>query len=267
MTHREALGRVVRFRVRIVVIVTRILCPEAVPARSERRARRVHVRRVGGRDPVGRVRPTDDRDVGPGGRPAGRAALVVVAASGRTGRNRRCRSDLSGGGARTRDRRDVVNGVPGVTVPAAEPSAFDACVSTPASQSPNGPMVKSFSTDVGDVDVRVSAKVDAKHSPPRPRSVRLMPPSKNSPGRKVVLPLLSVNGQGAVFGASCALLTMAQASSPAGSDAEPQSALVDVVTTRRFAAAQSPAWGLLLSAFVHPGRSGWAHLGRPTCTR
>ena len=65
-------------------------------------------------------------------------------------------------------------------------------------QLPKPARTKSFRTAVVEVEERVSALTLEKHSLPRPRSERLIPPSYSSPCRYVLLPLLSVNGHGAV---------------------------------------------------------------------
>src|SRR5438874_2173607 len=83
--------------------------------------------------------------------------------------------------------------VPGVTGP-----AFDTCVVIVATQLPKLPRTKSFSSAVVDVEERVSARKLAKHSFATLGSRdRLIPASRSSPWRYVVLPLLSVYGHGA----------------------------------------------------------------------
>src|SRR5512132_1933565 len=72
------------------------------------------------------------------------------------------------------------------------------CVSSVAPQVPKVPRTKSFSVAVVEVDERVSDATLAKHRSPRPSAVRLTPPSKNSPCRYELLPLLSVYDHGAV---------------------------------------------------------------------
>src|SRR5262245_40375584 len=66
------------------------------------------------------------------------------------------------------------------------------CVVTLAPQVPKVPSTKSFRVAVVDVDDLDSEATEAKHLSPSPSAVRLTPPSKNSPCRYVLLPLLSV---------------------------------------------------------------------------
>src|SRR5438128_533939 len=83
--------------------------------------------------------------------------------------------------------------VPGVTGP-----AFDTWVDMVATQLPKLPRTKSFSVAVVDVEERVSARKLAKHSLAILGSKdRLIPASRSSPWRYVLLPLLSVYGHGA----------------------------------------------------------------------
>src|SRR5262245_21061213 len=79
-------------------------------------------------------------------------------------------------------------------------AVFDGAVVRFAVQLPKFPSTKSFSVAVGEVEERVSERKLAKHSLAiaADSCPRLRPPSKNAPFRKVLLPLLSVNGHGEI---------------------------------------------------------------------
>jgi len=79
-----------------------------------------------------------------------------------------------------------------------EPAAGFGVVVVVEWHSPSEPRAKSNSVAVRDCEERVSPTKVLKHLPERPVVVRLMPPSKNSPGSSVlpspvVLPLLFVS--------------------------------------------------------------------------
>ena len=80
-------------------------------------------------------------------------------------------------------------------------------------QNENVPEAKSDRVASTDCDDRVSAMNEVKQPASRPRFERLMPPSKSSPGRKSLLPDLSVKAHGEV---SVFVFVAPHASSKAG---------------------------------------------------
>src|SRR5215210_9234800 len=77
---------------------------------------------------------------------------------------------------------------------------FDGVVTSVAPHDASGPVTKSLSCEPGWFDVRVSARKLEKHSPPRLRAARSMPPSKKWPTGKASNPPIFATGTFAVNG-------------------------------------------------------------------
>src|SRR5262245_5483640 len=90
---------------------------------------------------------------------------------------------------------------PNTICPKGFPAASDGVVTTEDSQRSKVPPTKSFRIESTEVEARDSARKLAKHSPPRLRKLRSIPPSKKWPaGNTLAWPLtfvFGVNVQGA----------------------------------------------------------------------